>query len=150
MTNEAEQRAAVVAEARTWLSTPYHNHARIKGVGVDCANLPAAVYEACGLIPNVQPDYSAQWFEHRDEELFLAFVLPYATEITRAQVGPGDFAIWKYGRTYSHGALVIDPPVIIHATTAAMCVHLGDMERDDDLGTRPRRFFTLWGSHNGR
>ena len=147
---EALERAAVAAEALTWLRTPYHNHARIKGVGVDCANLPAAVYETCGLIPNVQPDYSAQWFEHRDEELYLAFVLPYATEITREEVGVGDFAIWKYGRTFAHGAIVIEPPVIIHATTAARCVHLGDMDRDDDLGTRPRRFFTLWGQRNGR
>lgn len=142
---ESEQRAAVVAEAMTWQGTPYHHHARIKDVGVDCANLPAAVYEAAGLIPHVQPTYSAQWFEHRDEELFLAFVLPYATEITREQVGPGDFAIWKYGRTYSHGAIVIDPPVIIHASQRGGGVHLGDMERDEDLATRPRRFFTLWG-----
>jgi len=143
---ETEERAAVVAEAMTWAGTAYHHHARLKGAGVDCANLPAAVYEAAGLIPHVQPDYSAQWYQHRDEELFLSFVTPYATEIDRASCGPGDFVIWKFGRTYSHGAVIIDPPTIIHATMNGGCVHLGDMDRDEDLATRPRRFFTLWGA----
>jgi cell wall-associated NlpC family hydrolase len=148
---EALERAAVVAEAMTWLRTPYLSHARLKGVGVDCANLPAAVYAACGLMPEVRPEYSEQWYEHRDEELFLQFVTPFSTEITRDQVRPGDFAIWKFGRTFSHGAIVIDPPTIVHATLRGACVHLGDMERDDDLGMRPRRFFTLWGGkHGGR
>ena len=32
---EAETRAAIVAEAMSWIGTPYHSHARIKGVGVD-------------------------------------------------------------------------------------------------------------------
>ena len=36
-------RAAVVAEAIAWLGTPYHHRARIKGVGVDCAQLALGV-----------------------------------------------------------------------------------------------------------
>ena len=146
----AEERAAVVAEAMTWAGTPYHHHARIKGVGVDCANLPAAVYEAAGMIPRVDPDYTAQWFEHRDEELFLSFVTPYADEISEDCAQAGDFAIWKYGRTFSHGAIILGPPAIIHATMNGGGVHLGDMVRDEDLATRPRRFFTLWGAKHGR
>ena len=47
-------RDAVVAEAKTWLGTPWRHMQRIKGVGVDCANLPAAVYEACGVIEHVE------------------------------------------------------------------------------------------------
>ena len=143
---EAQERAAVVAEVGTWLGTPYHHHGRVKGVGVDCANLPAAVYEAVGLIPTVRPDYAAQWFEHRDEELFLAYVTPYADEVDEAAAGPGDLIVWKYGRTYAHGAIIVAAPAIIHSTTNGGGVHLGDMQRDEDLATRPRRFFTLWGA----
>ena len=33
---ELAQRLAVVAEAESWLGTPYHHEARIKGHGVDC------------------------------------------------------------------------------------------------------------------
>jgi hypothetical protein len=35
---------AQVQEALTWLGIPYHHHARVKGVGVDCAQLLCAVY----------------------------------------------------------------------------------------------------------
>jgi cell wall-associated NlpC family hydrolase len=30
-------RAAVVAEARSWLGTPFHHQGRVKAAGVDCA-----------------------------------------------------------------------------------------------------------------
>lgn len=141
---EAEARAAVVAEALTWQGTPYHSRGRIKGVGVDCAMFPAACYEAVGLVPHLDPEYSPQWFMHRDEELYLQWVKPYAREIERDELGPGDFAIWKYGRTYSHGAIVIDPPLIIHAHGGAEAVVLGDMDREEELRIRPARFFTLF------
>ena len=146
MSDEAAQRAAVVAEAMTWLGTPYHPRARVKGAGVDCAMLPSQIYFACGLIPLVDPEYSEQWHLHRDEELYLSFVKPHAREITREQIGPGDFAIWKIGRVYSHGAIITAlPSTIVHATLAANMVTLDDMDRDELLRTHPVRFWSLWG-----
>lgn len=138
-------RADIVAEALTWELTPYHPHARIKGVGVDCAMLPAMVYHAVGLIPELCPDYSPQWMMHRDEEVYLGWVTPYAREIGREAIGPGDFAIWKYGRTYSHGAIILDPPVILHAVIAGGAVVRADLDRDEELRRRPVRFFSLFG-----
>lgn len=137
-------RASVVREALTWECTPYHHRARVKGVGVDCAQFPAAVYEAVGLIPHVAPDYSPQWMLHRDEEQFLGWVTLYAREIDRAQAGPGDFAIWKYGRCFSHGAIIIDLPEVIHAVIVGGGVTRGNADRDEDLRSRPVRFFTLF------
>src|SRR6185437_15824401 len=46
---EVAQRAAVVAEARSWIGTPYHNCADIKGTGVDCGMLIVRVFVATGL-----------------------------------------------------------------------------------------------------
>ena len=37
------QRQRVVAEAETWLRTPYHHMGRIKGGGIDCPTLLAEV-----------------------------------------------------------------------------------------------------------
>lgn len=142
-------RADVVAEALSWERTPYHSRARIKGVGVDCAQFPAAVYHAVGLIPDLRPEYSPQWMLHRDEEQFLSWVTPYAREIGRDALGPGDFVIWKFGRTFSHGGIVIDPPDIIHAVIAGGAVVRGNMDRDGEL-QRPARFFTLFGGDDGR
>ena len=142
---EAEARAAVVAEALTWEGTPYQGHARVKGVGVDCANLPAAVFEAVGLIPAVRPRYTADWMMHRDEEQFLSFVLPHAREIAEAELAPGDLVLWRFGRTYSHAAIVIEPPIVLHAVIRGGAVIRADLERDVDLAERPRRFFSLFG-----
>lgn len=86
---------------------------------------------------------------HRDEEQFLSWVTPYAREIGRDELGPGDFVIWKFGRTYSHGGIVIEPPDIIHAVIAGGAVVRGNMDRDGEL-KRPARFFTLFGGDDGR
>lgn len=137
-------REDVVREALTWEKTPYHHHARIKGVGVDCAQLPAAVYEAVGLIPHLSPEYSEQWMMSRDEELYLSYVFPHAREIQREEIRPGDFVIWKWGRTFSHGAIVIDPPVVLHAVISARAVIRANIDEQEELKRRPARFFTVF------
>jgi cell wall-associated NlpC family hydrolase len=43
-------RAMVVEEARSWAGTPFRHQARVKGVGVDCAQLVIAVGEAAGVM----------------------------------------------------------------------------------------------------
>ena len=138
-------RADVVREALEWEGTPYHHRARLKGVGADCAGMPAAVYEAVGLLPRIEVDaYPSDWMLHRSKEVFLDTITAHAREIGRDAIGPGDFAIWRFGRTYSHGAIVIDPPTVLHATIAAGAVIRGDMDRDEELRSRPVKFFTLF------
>jgi len=46
--HEPTDRAAIAAEARTWLGTPYAHGQRLKGVGADCAGVPLEVYAAVG------------------------------------------------------------------------------------------------------
>jgi hypothetical protein len=66
---------AIVTEARAWMGTPYHHHARIKGVGVDCAQLLCEVYEAVGLVPHIDTGhYPHDWHLHRGEELFMEWL----------------------------------------------------------------------------
>jgi cell wall-associated NlpC family hydrolase len=140
--NEASQRAAVVAEARTWLNTPYHHQARVKQAGVDCAMLPLAVYSAVGLIPEIAIDhYPPDWHLHRDTERYLDIVAAHAAEVP-APTGPGDFVLYRWGRAFAHGALIVDWPTVIHAV-----IDVGVVLDDGTSGRlrdRPRRFFTLW------
>ncbi len=144
MTFSDPRRQLVVREALEWELTPYHSHARLKGVGVDCAMLPAEVYAAVGLIPRLEPEYSPQWMLHRDEEEYLGWVRPHAREIDRAAAGPGDFAIWKFGRCFSHGAIIIDLPEVLHAVIRGGGVIRGNVDRDEDLRSREVKFFTLF------
>lgn len=138
----ATQRAAVVAEALSWLGTPYHHMGRVKGGGVDCAMLPAEVYAACGLIPRQQVDfYPMDWHLHRSGERYLAQVLTYAHEVEQPE--PGDLVLWRYGRCLAHGAIVTAWPRVIHAVNRSP-VTLADVATDADLSSREHRIYSLW------
>ncbi len=139
----AEQRTNVVRAAREWLGTPYHHHGRIKGAGADCAMFPLAVYQACGVLPAdyQPPEYSVQWHLHRSEELYLKEIDRFVREIT-GPPQPADFVVFRFGRTYSHGAIVINWPIVIHAYIPHG-VLLGDALRDGELLSRQHRFFEI-------
>jgi cell wall-associated NlpC family hydrolase len=140
---EAAQRAAVVAEAKTWLGTPYHHAAMVKGHGVDCAMLPYAVYAACGLSETFEvAPYPCDWHMHRDAERYMAAVLAYATEVPEP-TGPGDFVLYRWGRCFAHGAIITGWPEIIHSM-AGIGV-LGDDGTQGRLNGREKKFFTMWG-----
>lgn len=143
---EAETRQAVVDEAMTWLGTPYAHRQRLKGAGVDCAGLPLEVYATVGLIPPTDVGaYSAQWHLHRSRELYLEWVErlgPREIEVDRAQAG--DFLIWRFGRTFSHGAIALDTQRVIHAVARAGAVLVEDRLGVADLRGNPVRAFTFW------
>lgn len=145
MTNITEQRARVIKEARTWIGTPFIDNACVKNVGVDCANLLARVYADSGMIDPVKmPQYSPQWFLHKDEERFLDFVRLYGKEIPNEEAQMADVAVYKIGRTYAHGAIVVDwPNSIIHAHKQSRIV-LESRAFDGDLWNRDVKTFTLW------
>lgn len=128
-------------EARAWLGTPYHSGARIRGVGVDCAMLPLAVYAACGLIDDVDVGtYPADWHLHRDDERYLGWVTQLGAREVDAPA-PGDFALFKVGRAFAHGAIVIDWPAGIHAVQREGVV-LADLSQSW-LAGRAVRFFAV-------
>jgi hypothetical protein len=60
----------------------------------------------------------------------------------RVLAEPADVAIWKIGRVYSHAAIVIAWPKIIHAD-ADNGVILGDGTQGK-LANKPVRFFSLF------
>jgi len=119
-------RADIVAEAMTWLRTPYHHQARKKGEAVDCAQLLFGIYvEALGLSPVFEiEDYPRDWMTHRDEERFLSYVTTRTAPVSVPQ--PGDIALYKVGRCFAHGAVVIDWPTVLHADSQFKCVTLAD------------------------
>ncbi|MBV9858762.1 MAG: hydrolase [Alphaproteobacteria bacterium] len=133
------RRAAVVGEAETWLGTPYHHMGRIKGVGTDCLMLLAEVYEKAGIIPALAPHfYPPDWHLHRDIERYLEGVLGYAREIA-GPPAPGDVAVFQFGRTFSHGAVVLCWPRLIHAFVRTGVVY-GDADKAPLVG-RSVKFF---------
>jgi cell wall-associated NlpC family hydrolase len=133
---------AVIDEAMSWLNTPYHHSARLKGAGADCGQFPAAVFKACGLIPELDIGYYPHdWHMHRDDERYLEIVERHfeKTDVPN----PGCLALFKYGRAISHGSIIIEWPLIIHAYIAAGAVVLDDAEANQELASRLMGFWQL-------
>ena len=63
-TNARADPTRVIAAARGWLGTPYHDQASVKGVGCDCLGLVRGVWrELYGPEPLPLPPYSRDWGE---------------------------------------------------------------------------------------
>lgn len=136
-------RDKIVAEAMTWLGTPYHHYAQAKGAGVDCAMFPLAVYQSVGVIPQEYKPrpYPHDWHMHRDDERYLNELSLYAVEVA----GPvrGGMAVYKFGRTFSHGAICLGDGLIVHSYIGRGVVI--DRMDDGDLHGRDVRFFDFAG-----
>jgi NlpC/P60 family putative phage cell wall peptidase len=62
----------IVAEARSWIGTPYHHQASLKGVGCDCIGLVRGIWRAAiGPEPEAMPAYSRDWGEAAGAESLL-------------------------------------------------------------------------------
>lgn len=133
-------RERIIQEAIEWLGTPFHCGSRIKGVGVDCAQLLAAVYHEVGLIAYIPITYyPPQWFIHHDEERLLIEVEKYAKPIEVPQ--KGDIAIWKYARCYSHAGIIVDELRFIHSFSHLNCGYCGFDEVMPP--NRPVKYFSV-------
>lgn len=144
--DQALERAAVVAAVRSWLRTPYHHAARVKGAGADCATLIAAAFEEAGLLAPVPiPSYSPQWHLHRNAETYRDFVLRYAHEIEPAAARPGDVVMYHWGHVKAHGGIIVETgwPNIIHAYSSAGMVVEAD-GTGGELAGRETQFFSRW------
>lgn len=113
-------RAAIIAEALTWVGTPYHDLQGLKGPrgGVDCVYLLLGVAQAVGSLPATfpRPIYSPQWHLHQDGERYretLEAVGCRATTWDARQ--PGDIVLFRFGRVASHAAILVTPDDIVHA-----------------------------------
>ena len=116
--------AAIVAEARSWLGTPFVHGAAIKGVGVDCVQLSRAVYMAVAVAPPDFPDflpYPTGWLLERGDMRYRDAIATHMTPVwvdgapTTPVAAPGDLALFRIGRAAAHSAIVTTWPLVIHA-----------------------------------
>ena len=127
-------RAAIVAETRAWIGTPYRHQASLQGVGCDCLGLIRGVWRALyGAEPAVAPPYSRDWAEASGAESLAQAARAHMDEIALAasvaagagwQWGPGDVLLFRYREHFpaKHAAIVTacDPnPLMVHAHDGA-------------------------------
>ncbi|SRR5581483_10224467 len=142
-------RAVIIAEAQSWIGTPYRHQASLKGVGCDCLGLIRGVWRAViGEEPEAPPPYAPDWAEAAGGEplaeaarrhlipLALTSLLaasphpnlpPLAGEgregVSEGGLawGPGDVLLfrWRAGMTAKHAAIVTAPDLMVHAHDGA-------------------------------
>jgi cell wall-associated NlpC family hydrolase len=134
-------RQDIVEEAKTWLRTPWMHRQRVKGCGVDCAQLLIGVFSGVGMIKEFDTgEYPSDWMMHRSEERFQGFVRQYAKQVDKPL--PGDIVLYKVGHCFAHGAIVVEWPLIIHAFLREGSVVYGEGD-NGWLSTRDRLYFSV-------
>lgn len=98
-------RAAVVAEARRWLGTPWVHQHRTHGVGVDCAGLVIGVARELGL---VAPDFDFGGYGRQPDGTLLAVCDTHMRRIPRAALQPGDVLVLAMKDQPQHMGIVGD------------------------------------------
>jgi len=90
-------RAAIVAEARRWIDTPYHHQASCIAVGVDCVGLVRGVWrELFGGEPETLPGYGRDWSEATGRETLLEAARRHFIEVEPDAARAGDVLLFRY------------------------------------------------------
>ena len=80
----------VIAAARGWLGTPYHDQASVKGVGCDCLGLARGIWrEVVGSETLPVPPYSRDWGEIGTREVLAENAGRVMIRIDPAEAGAG-------------------------------------------------------------
>jgi cell wall-associated NlpC family hydrolase len=112
--DELQERQRIIEIALTWMGTPYHHQAAVRGAGCDCITFIAEVFEEAGIVTDIKlPPYAMQWHLHHSEELYLDHIKKYCGQVYEPI--PADIVLYRFGRTASHGAIYIAEGKIIHS-----------------------------------
>ena len=109
---------AVIAAARGWLGTPYHDQASLRGVGCDCLGLARGVWrDVVGAEPQAIPPYSRDWGETGTREVLADGARAMMIEIPLAEIGPGALVLFRMApcAIAKHVGILTAPDRFIHA-----------------------------------
>ena len=95
----------IVAEARSWIGTPYHHQYALRGVGTDCLGLLRGVWVALhGEEPEMVPPYTQDWAEPSGQETLLGGADRWLLRRPDGPAEPGDVLLFRMrdGRIAKH------------------------------------------------
>lgn len=119
-------RAAILAEARDWLGTPYQHQASAKGAGCDCLGLIRGVWRALyGAEPETAPAYTPDWADRHGAETLLEAARRNMRETPLRLVAPGDVLLFRMEAQSpaKHAAILDEGARLIHAYWGRAVVH---------------------------
>lgn len=105
----------IVAEALSWVGTPFHHQGRKKGVGVDCVGFLLEIFRPFGIV-----DFDMDGYARAPDQTLLVETLDQKAikldVIDISIIQPVDILLFRIGRREQHVALATDNQNIVHAT----------------------------------
>ena len=108
----------VIATARSWLGTPYHDQASLRGVGCDCLGLARGVWrEVVGNEPFPIPPYSRDWGETGPREVLAEGARAMMPELDPSEARPGALVLFRMmpGAIAKHVGILTGHETFLHA-----------------------------------
>lgn len=102
----------IIAEAKTWLGTPWHLNQRSKGLGVDCIRFITETLSTCGLEVGKIKNY---YGKPKGNQLIEFLNRLQGTEVTD-DITPGCLLVFDISGIPWHCALATSDNTMIHAT----------------------------------
>ncbi|WP_288928622.1 NlpC/P60 family protein [uncultured Maritimibacter sp.] len=112
-------RSDALAEARTWIGTPYRHQASCKGAGTDCLGLIRGIWRALyGGEPVAIPPYTPDWSEPSRDEVLMRTATALLTRVERPD--PGDVLLFRMRDkgVAKHLGVLATSETFIHAYSA--------------------------------
>jgi NlpC/P60 family putative phage cell wall peptidase len=110
-------RDLIIAEARSWIGTPFHHQGRVKGAGVDCIGLGIGVGKALGLVP---PEFEFTGYRRTPTGRTLIDVMRDSGLVDEVyEPHPGDILVFKIDQDPQHVAFLTDSNTLIHSYAQA-------------------------------
>ena len=109
---------SVIAAARGWLGTPYHDQASVKGVGCDCLGLARGIWrEVVGSETLPVPPYSRDWGEIGSREVLADAAARVMIRIDPAEAGPGAVVLFRMraGAIVKHVGILTGEGTFVHS-----------------------------------
>jgi NlpC/P60 family putative phage cell wall peptidase len=116
-------RTHIVSLARSWLGTPYHHQASLRGIGCDCIGLVRGIWrDLYGPEPQRLPAYTRDWAEGSGRETLLEAARDHLLELRPSEAQPGDVLVFRWRRDMlaKHCAILSTPTAMIHALEGAV------------------------------
>jgi len=108
-------RAEIIAEARTWIGTPWQHQGRLKGIAADCAGVVIGVGKACGCIPDDGSGDRTDYGMLADPIRMRTVLDMLFDKIPIIDMRPGDIPWMRGGIHPQHIGVYTERNTLIHA-----------------------------------
>lgn len=111
-------REQIVAEARSWVGTPWVHQHRVKGRAVDCVGLVIGVARALGLVPQ---DFDFTGYGRVPDGQLLLRCAQHMRPVARDAMQPGDVVVVAVEHDPQHIGILSPYPggrlALVHSTS---------------------------------